>query len=1207
MNDGPPCVQDLSYAHIGFRNLNQAQLLSDALYYRDGLEAQQWLIYYISRPLIGTVDPIETPVARLSSSGPHAFPDTSKSSRSGSALDELGGPSTPSKKEIKSFGSLLTSFPMIARQMQPGLDKVFSDFNREISKPLPSPKSHRPLGALHRRRSSSASSSGRSMVSVLGGPTYTHSRRASFASGTDFAEDEEDHMRRALESAVTAAIDLFQFVDKQQLSLLGATTDLTGPVVERLIERYITEQVHEAILFPQLCSIHQAQDVELEACIRRMMFVDIAQVGLEIEGGRTGKDQLAARLNRGIEQFRKMKTAESPQRMLQVLLDTQKSIASTTNDQDELGSPEKPPAMEMNADTLVSLLLIVVIRAHVRNLQARLAYMRQFIFIDDVEGGEYGYALSTLEAVLSYLTTDSGGLRTASRRNRKLWQATKNGNLSEMKSILEPDDGSTSDDPDSMIGSSNGDHHGDGHQEDGRESFMSIPHHRLTTSELLSKHVAQVDRVTQTSDLAHVFPFQKDSNESLPASPRKKKRVSIDLRSLSSDVSVHSRTSTLNSLASVIAGDTSIEKLCQTQDLSGNSVLMMAVEARQTEALDYLLSLEGYFPVYVVLEDVGSDEQTLLSAAIQTAHTPLIDLFVHYLFSVNNHDEIYEYLARPDNMGRTAAHYLFQAPHLLPQLGGLISWRQRDKNGQTPLLALCRAYDHPDYLEMVNEALAMATQEQGDGLPLHMDNHVDNKGNTLLHIVSNAYLALRMLQPCDLAPNASNEKRFTPLMIASKFGRFETVRAMFSDQRVDLQAKEYRGMTAVELAKDDEVRNRIDDLVLVSNVPTSEGRVTAVVRSFFVEDATIRVIIKTAARSEDGLIAVTTTRRSLSDFEQLAKWLAIEHPASWLPSIFNFRSPFQLPSKPSRAVLRDIQVRLDKFLEIMLSHPTFSTHELLWEFIVVPEMQLDQMAQRSLLKSDLRQEQIKEDYEPLADYREAETFVTHAREVIRPISTCIKDVLRRANGVTNALNGEPAPQTPRPTTDAMLDVSVAFELATKQWSELEDMPSDHHSALAAYVKALAPTESDPHKTFHSELLAVSSTVQAMMSSLSRPHALIASLQASQKQFERHRAATRRPDRWPLGLLEETRRQAVLDAQDKMLRAQEEVRIAGCELRYTQQTVAAELAGWQDLQGRMTRRAVHRLAKNLLVRERDRLESMKRALRIAAEARRQGRE
>ena len=69
-------------------------------------------------------------------------------------------------------------------------------------------------------------------------------------------------------------------------------------------------------------------------------------------------------------------------------------------------------------DILVSLLLLVVIGSSVRHLQARLSYMQRFIYIDDVESGEIGYSLSTLEAVLTYLAQDAGGLRKASKQNR---------------------------------------------------------------------------------------------------------------------------------------------------------------------------------------------------------------------------------------------------------------------------------------------------------------------------------------------------------------------------------------------------------------------------------------------------------------------------------------------------------------------------------------------------------------------------------------------------------------------------------------------------------------------------------------------------------------------------------------------------------------------------------------------------------------------
>ena len=982
--------------------MNQAQLLSDSLYYNDNLEAQQWLIYYISRPLIGALEPIKVTIATLptlrdiGSARTERFASESSSDDGESSFASHA----PSKKDIKTFNDLLNNFPMIARQMQPGLERLFREFNKDLAKPLPAIRPKSP--SLSRRRSSSGSSHSTANGSLHGKSFRPHSRASSsVVSGTSFAEDEEDHMRFTLETAVTAAIDLFQMVDKQQISLLGATTELDGPAVERLIERYIADQVGESLLFPRLCSIHQLEDMDLESRIHQMINIDVAQVGIEIEGGREGKQKLTAKIGLAIEEFRKIGVAGSPQQMLDTLLETQKIIAgdSGSTTVGKLSSTSEKPSTSMNADTLVSLLLLVVIRSHARRLQARLAYTRKFIFIDDVESGELGYALSTFEAVLQYLATDSGGLRVASRRNKRLWQATKKGSLSEMRTILEPGNGSLSDEPDSIIGADSDSFYGNG-----------VGHTQSWEGEPLSQATTYSDAST---NLSHVFPFQENKMESGPTQQeRPVKRVSLDLRSLSgvSELSFHSRTSTLNSATSAIEGDTSIEKLCQTQDpYSGDSVLMMAIEARQSEALDYLLTLDEYFPANVVLEDYNGEGTTLLSAAIQSAHPELIGIMVDYVLSIRDVRHIKDYFTRQDSMGRTPAHYLFHAPHLIPRFGTLLPWRMRDKNGQTPLLALCRSYDHSRYIDMVNEALKFATEEQGDGLPLHMDSHVDAKGNTLLHAVSDPYLALRILEHCDADPNAANNKLFTPLMVASKFGRFDLVRAMFMDRRVDVLAKEYRGMTAVELAKDDEVRNRIDDMILVSNVPASDGRVTAVVRSFFVEDSTIRLIIKTASRSGEGMIAVTTCRRSMADFEHLAKWLAVEHPATWLPSIFNFRSPFQIPSKPSRAVLYDTQVRLDNFVKTMLAHSTFSTHELLWEFILVPEIQPDMMAERSLKKSEIRAEKVKEEYTPLEDFRDIESFVTHARESIRGVSHSTKSVLRRVNNIRNASSGPHIP------------------------------------------------------------------------------------------------------------------------------------------------------------------------------------------------------
>lgn len=64
----------------------------------------------------------------------------------------------------------------------------------------------------------------------------------------------------------------------------------------------------------------------------------------------------------------------------------------------------------------------------------------------------------------------------------------------------------------------------------------------------------------------------------------------------------------------------------------------------------------------------------------------------------------------------------------------------------------------------------------------------------------------------------------------------------------------------------------------------------------------------------------------------------------------------------------------------------------------------------------------------------------------------------------------------------------------------------------------------------------------------------------------------------------------------MRAGQAEVNNLSRELRYTQQTVAMELAGWQDMHERMGRRAIRELARGMVVVEKMRLEGMKRALR-----------
>ncbi|KAI5868229.1 VPS9 domain-containing protein [Durotheca rogersii] len=1162
------------FTNKGFKTLAQTQLLADSVWYADNIEPRQWLIYYILRPMVGVWEEIEIPRAIFTEGMAKRKLEEAKRA----AAVENGEPSLPRKKEIKSFHDLLNNFPMIARQMQPGLEKLFREFTTVFERPLPPPPSamHIPdplpdgpiATAMKRVRSNSLSTR----------RTSLESQGSIRATDSFYAEEDDDIMRVSLETAVTNAIDLFQGVDKQQLSMLGATTELTGPVVERLIERYVTENVHN-LIWPRLAAMRRPEDLELEAKIRQMEFIDISQLGIFIEGGPRGKHALIVRLGYAVEEFRRMSSSMSPQEMLEILLSTIKATTQLA-EQPRANTNSTPtsekPNLTINADTLVSLLLYVVIRAGVKHLQARLLYIKHFVFIDDVDSGELGYALSTFEAVLSYLSTDSSSLRRASRRNKKLWDSASKGDIEELKRMMDQDADAIDEEDGEHVGSPIS-----GHASSMSSSVIG------GSSRRSSMTFSASEPYSQGSGLSHVFPFQNQVANDIPMTLAKKaKRVAMDTRSMSSgsEYSYHSRTGSFGTLGSGLEGDTSIERLCQTQDSSGESIPMMAVQNGRPEVLRYLLSLQYYFPASTVLDDCNNEGTSLLSAAVQLGHTELITIILDFVTASIPESHLRAYLSSQDNRGRSVAHYLFHAPFLIARIGRWLPWRQKDKNGQTPLFALCRSYDHQSYHDMVEAGLEAATDAQGDGQPLHLDAHVDSKGNTLLHILNDHQLAIKILMQCDIDVNATNDKKFTALMVASKYGRFDMVRALYLDPRVDVAAKEQRGLTAVELAKDDDVRNRIDDLALFTMHPADDGRITGVVRSFFVEDATIRLVLKSGAPADRDSYTVTTCRRSLADFERLANLLSIENPASWIPKVVSQRSPFQIPSRPSRAVLRDIQIRTDWFLKILLAHPTFATHEMLWEFFLVPDLQADMMEQRSRLKAETRAEKVRDELEPLEDIREVDQFVDHARDMVRSVNHSTKSVARRANAIGVVAN----------------DFYDAASLLSRGVASLAFLPRSHVSAFEAYVHTLLPPQSSASYIFHNSYLALQSSIQAMLASLTRPPQLIADIITARKAMERNYNSVSRSTRWPLGLLDETRQRLNEEKEEKARRAQIEVDTLSKELRYTQQTVAGELAGWQEMHERMGWRAIKDFAKGMLIQERERLQGLRRAQRMLQE-------
>lgn len=174
----------------------------------------------------------------------------------------------------------------------------------------------------------------------------------------------------------------------------------------------------------------------------------------------------------------------------------------------------------------------------------------------------------------------------------------------------------------------------------------------------------------------------------------------------------------------------------------------------------------------------------------------------------------------------------------------------------------------------------------------------------------------------------------------------------------------------------------------------------------------------------------------------------------------------------------------------------------------------------------------------------------------------------------------------------MYDSSVLLHRAV---STLPFLPPQHVDAFEMYVRAIMPTQSNAQGILHSTFLALQSTVQALLASLSRPPSIISQMRAAKREADRNYSTMNR-SRWPLGLLDDTRQRLYDEKEERARKSREEAANLARELRYTQQTVAGELAGWQDLHEKMGRRAIREFARGMVVQERMKLEGMLRSLR-----------
>lgn len=224
----------------------------------------------------------------------------------------------------------------------------------------------------------------------------------------------------------------------------------------------------------------------------------------------------------------------------------------------------------------------------------------------------------------------------------------------------------------------------------------------------------------------------------------------------------------------------------RSKNIHGESCFVFAV---RTKNLGIFRTLLHYTYTWILFEEFVFDmntttEQNLLMIALQEEAN---DIALEIIEIINENATIEErqmYYNFQDKNGRTVGHYLAYNLEAIEAIGSFIDWSIKDHSSQTPLFALCRCYDHPEYKLMLEKAFFHVYNQSQETLTF--DRHTDKAGNTLLHILAKGIKESKLLS-CSRALvdiNQFNYKQLTPMSLYVRYSRPENLRVILQDQRL---------------------------------------------------------------------------------------------------------------------------------------------------------------------------------------------------------------------------------------------------------------------------------------------------------------------------------------------------------------------------------------------------------------------------------------
>ncbi|KAF9427391.1 hypothetical protein BGZ94_004991 [Podila epigama] len=1064
----------------GFKQLKQARLVAETIFYDN--DGRGWVVHFIDRPLIGISQggspsnstpgsPKSAPSqpqsqqsqvqSRSESSGQGHRVEASHPSHSPSPT-MLGPPTIPLKRNRYRLGQYYAG--------------QYRDRRSKESQPRPTLTLQ---AALQR---------------FPGVSPQLEQLIMTFNDSTMFKSDLKE-IRTSVDRLLADSVALLNKVDARVLASLLDEYNTSVETLDHLLENYIMNSTYDIVFFKITLYLKQ-QDWDLAEAIRELRNLDLIQVGLPDTA------QYHQALVSALNEFQSIGVLRTPEEKLNCLI---RSIRVSSH-------------LAGGADDLVPTLLLTVLRSGISNLASNLYYMKNFVLFEDTTRGEYGYSLSTLEAVSRYIHSHVKQLAPISAKNQAFWELVCAGDVSGIEHFIADcgqdvaKDGSAAPPPSASPGISRRPSFAS-YKSGSERSIESTIHADLLVSPMYSRDaegnngVLLACKSQQLQVLQYLLGRQDYSVNvaNYEGQTPLTLAASLDNLEMAKIILEHSK-------------GQGQDDIIHRQDVFGNAPIHFCTIADRTDLLELILIAEPNLG-----QPNNEGDTALILAAKQMDRTAVHGSMVSLLIQrMKNQD-----LDRQNNSGDTALHFVYE-PALIKELV------ERGANpsienyaGWTPLLkwALHDMTAAVRTLLATNKVDALNTDSRGY-TPLHM---ACLRGN--LEMVT-------LLKEHTLIDLQSHIDGSTPLQLACQSGSLSTVEYLLREG-ANPEMRDWANESPADMTNDAAILDLLDNTMLFwdsrtssqsssdghDKVKVSEGdrrpmlkqsgstsaklipntRVIRVVRGTMEQDGNVRYIVKSGSTLDKRTIV--TMPRSLEDFKFLRETLLLEIPDACIPSLEHFFSPFLLsPSKPSKAVMAMSTRRLDMFLNYLSNHPVLGNHELVWEFMLMPELQREMITERSLCKQESIVDSIFDNFSPVVDDLEhQEMYFEHLNSEILKLEGAVQLVRKCSRRLSRSAQ----------------DVPQQLDILGTILDQADLASFEGKGSFVMAMKAIAATQTTMHTSDIESLGNLfedfSFVIDGTLKALRHPQEIIANIRQMRAAQERAEQAARRNDLWWSGL------------------------------------------------------------------------------------------